>query len=245
MARTDTPTVPDTDQVATEPVVPDTANSGEATPAEPVVIDYAAAIVAAQAALDATIAEARTANTSEMDAFLAAADKVKAAQKAFEQANKAEAAHARTIKAEQFAAMAGERNKVKADIESLEIPPFIGLGLGLGLTIRYETVDGVQVCRVILPGEPKAPGTRGKGAPTGERKPIIYAGSPTGVGRGDSLQPRTFLERVERDYAGTEHGTTAANALASVAKAKAEGRMSPGFDAAKRKLLAAGLGTQG
>ena len=243
MARTDTPTVPDTDQVATEPAAPDTANSGEATPT----VDYAANIVVAQSALDAIVAEARNANTGDMDAFLAIADKVSKAKAAVVQATKAEAAHARTIKAEQFAAKAGERNKVKADIESLEIPPFIGLGLGLGLTIRYETVDGVQVCKVILPNEPRAPGSRGtgRGAPTGERKPIIYAGSPTGTGKGDSLQPRTFLERVERDYAGTEYGTIAANALGSVAKAKAEKRMSPGFDAAKRKLLAAGLGTQG
>ena len=233
MARTDTPTAPDTDQVATELV------AEQATPAEPVVIDYAAAIVAAQAALDATIAEARTASTGDMDAFLAIADKVSKAKAAVVQATKAEATHARTIKAEQFAAKAGERNKVKADIESLEIPPFIGLGLGLGLTIRYETVDGVQVCKVILPVGERAPGSRGtgRGAPTGERKPIMY--------KGVALQPRTFLERVAVDYAGTEHGTIAANALASVAKAKAEGRMSPGFDAAKRKLLAAGLGTQG
>ena len=244
MSRTITPEAPVTaDEIATEPVVPDTENA----PTGPVVIDYAANIVAAQSALDATIAEARTANTGDMDAFLAIADKVSKAKAAVVQATKAEAAHARTIKAEQFAAKAGERNKVKADIESLEIPPFIGLGLGLGLTIRYETIDGVQVCKVILPNEPRAPGSRGtgRGAPTGERKPIIYVGSPTGTGRGDSIGPRTFLERVERDYAGTEYGTIAANALGSVAKAKVEGRMSPGFDGAKRKLLAAGLGTQG
>ena len=238
---------PDPDQDATEPVA--AVDSGEATPAEPVAIDYAAAVQVAKSALDATIAEARTANTGDMDAFLAVASKVQSAKATLDKAIKAASSHAREVQAAQFAAMAGERNRVKAEVEGLEIPPFIALGLGLGLTIRYETVDGVQVCRVILPDAPRTSTSRsggtGKGAPTGQRIPIIYAGAPDGTGKGTSLQPRTFMERVAADYAGTEHGSTATNALAAVAKAKAEGKFSPGYDAAKRKLLAAGLGTQG